>query len=249
MKRTDYNLADGSGNSTCAISCDPGYTSNGGNPQDGYFCVKCNPSCATCEDEGNVGDKDKCVTCNPTHPFLVQKTKKCEKSCGRGLYEIKPDVTQLADKNFTKACDLCELPCADCTGNRLNCTACDAASNVSGLFIFNPNLQPTGPQEPNRGTCLSKCPFGYYLDKTNPTDHVCKKCSSPCATCEGSGVNCKSCDGTSAVKGDGKPRLFVTTYDNAATNYEPVNSCYNECPKGTSADMSNQRCLACKKNC
>ena len=91
---------------------------------------------------------------------------------------------------------------------------------------------------PARGTCLSKCPFGYYLDVTNSSSHICKPCASPCATCDGSATKCSSCDGSPNAAGD--PRYFVNTLDN---------KCYDTCPDFTSADMTNQRCLGCKARC
>ena len=133
MKRSPYDIFSRKGNSTCATKCDDGYTANGDIK---FICSKCDPSCATCEDDGNVGDNKRCVTCNQTtHPFLLARKKECHKFCGQGLYEVKPANI---DKNakYTKACDECAKPCHDCFGNRVNCTACDPKSNVSGLFLF-----------------------------------------------------------------------------------------------------------------
>lgn len=85
---------------TCKSSCDPGFTTNGAtedifNAETGltttelsYKCSACNPMCATCEDNSEVGDKDKCLTCAPTHPFIHSATSTCYEECGIGLYAV-----------------------------------------------------------------------------------------------------------------------------------------------------------------
>jgi hypothetical protein len=143
---------------------------------------------------------------------LLARKKQCHVSCGKGLYEVKPQNLPKG-KKFTKACDECQKPCADCLGNRVNCTLCNPKSNVSGLFKFYAKKDTSGKIiQPTRGTCLSKCPFGYFLDKTNPLSHECKACASPCATCFDNALKCLSCDGSNNAAGN--PRYFVSVLDN-----------------------------------
>jgi len=64
---------------TCLPSCDPGWTTNGNKPD--LNCVKCNVMCDSCEDDGDVGDKDRCKTCSKDYPFAYTAQAMCKKTC------------------------------------------------------------------------------------------------------------------------------------------------------------------------
>ena len=100
-----------SGVSVCGPKCEDGWTTNG-NKQ--LICQKCDASCSTCEDDGDVGDRKKCKTCAPATPFLFSKLSECTKECGDGRDQIQET-----------RCYECDPLCANCVGNQRNCTRCD----------------------------------------------------------------------------------------------------------------------------
>lgn len=63
---------------TCRPTCELGYTSNG-HPEKN--CEKCDVSCRTCRDNGEVGDLSKCIDCADDHPFRISLTDICQKEC------------------------------------------------------------------------------------------------------------------------------------------------------------------------
>lgn len=71
---------------TCQTSCDQsrGFTTNGDRNK---ICVKCDPTCKTCIDEGNVGDKFRCKDCSDNSKYFYPVNKKCTGSCETGFYE------------------------------------------------------------------------------------------------------------------------------------------------------------------
>ena len=97
--------------SQCKLSCPDGYTSNG---DPNKVCVPCNPMCATCRDDGNVGDKDLCMSCAPEFPKFYAPGNICMKECSNGFYDVNAD-----------SCDKCALPCENCVGDKYNCISCD----------------------------------------------------------------------------------------------------------------------------
>lgn len=74
-----------SGDSQCKPKCEDGWTTNGNKE---LICQKCDPTCATCEDDGDVGDRKKCTSCAPATPKLFSKLSECTAECGDGRYEI-----------------------------------------------------------------------------------------------------------------------------------------------------------------
>ena len=96
-----------SGTSLCEAQCEKGWTTNGNKD---HICQRCDPSCATCEDDGDPGDRQKCITCAPATPKLVPKTSECRVDCGTGRYEIQGG-------NTGNRCYECDPLCADCFGN------------------------------------------------------------------------------------------------------------------------------------
>lgn len=164
------------GTITCRPTCELGYTTNG-HPQ--KHCEKCDISCATCKDNGEVGDKAKCIDCAADHPFRVALTDTCLKECAFNMYQSTPE-----------SCALCQSPCEGCFGNEANCTSCPATSSTPFLYI-----QPKTPGEDQKpGQCLDGCPKTYI-----PVDGKCTKCKSPCMECfESSIEDCKTCDASAS---------------------------------------------------
>lgn len=67
--------------STCSDSCDDGWTTNG-NPS--LICERCDSSCKTCRDKGDVGDNLKCIECADGYPFRLDS--QCVTDCPIGTY-------------------------------------------------------------------------------------------------------------------------------------------------------------------
>ena len=129
--------------STCKESCDPGFSRNG-DPD--LVCIKCDDSCATCLDDGNVGDADICVTCAVDYDFFDPNTRKCLKAC--------------PPTHFATEDNQC-LPCADdcltCSGSADFCTACKPESSLPFLY---------------ENQCLVECP--EFHGSSNGICHKCE---------------------------------------------------------------------------
>ena len=95
---------------TCRPTCELGYTSNGHPDKN---CEKCDESCRTCRDNGEVGDKSKCIDCADDHPFRISLTDICQKECNSVQFQSTP-----------KSCSPCKSPCLGCFGTEANCTSC-----------------------------------------------------------------------------------------------------------------------------
>jgi len=166
-----------SGSSVCGPKCGTGWTTNGNKK---LICQKCDATCATCEDDANVGDKKKCKTCAPATPFLFSKLSECTEKCADGRYQIQES-----------RCYECDPLCASCVGNQRNCTKCEP--NEPDAFLS--TMKNEGDQY-ERGTCVSVCVIGYFYDRSNMLDQKCGKCQSPCTACQDDQDNCLACDGT-----------------------------------------------------
>ena len=86
--------------SECKSYCDRGFTTNGSSNKQ---CTNCDVSCASCSENGLVGDVDKCIDCADDHPFRLSMTQTCLKSCSMGLY-----------KSTEFSCSQCRDPCQGC---------------------------------------------------------------------------------------------------------------------------------------
>lgn len=140
-------------NGQCRQSCDPGYTSNGSKDK---ICTKCDVSCATCVDNGVLGDRSRCITCAKSYDYRYSPLQQCLKSCSNGFYQSSPFI-----------CSLCSPTCATCDRSASNCTSCSIQSpQYRYLYDFQ---------------CIESCPPGF----TN-VGATCQKCDSKCATCRNS---------------------------------------------------------------
>jgi len=194
---------------TCLSSCDPGWTTNGPVPSavlsdepifdDLVPCVKCNVMCDSCEDDGNVGDKDRCKTCSKDYPFAYTAQAMCKKTCDYFLDPSKADPntgkkplrTGLFRVNW-KTCGECSPICKDCEGDKFNCTLCDVAQKKA---LFQKRMV-IGGKSVIQGTCHNRCPNTYFMDKTDANAWRCRECNSPCSACAGKADTCLACDGT-----------------------------------------------------
>lgn len=239
MEELEANILE----QTCSGLCAPGFTSNGST--DGE-CVPCDITCATCQDNGLVGDKYKCQTCSTCFPYMYSPLSKCMKTCydEPGYYKVTSKGADGVEKSsFT--CDRCQEPCHNCRGDRYNCTQCESAGKTPALFT-NRIVLPAEKKGEDlrviyRGTCYRQCPNGYYIDKSIPDDVRCSKCASPCGTCVDRADYCLSCNGVWL-----DPRTGVT-WQNMTYVFE--GNCYDECPQTTAPDMSTLRCLGCGERC
>lgn len=130
---------DGEGDSTCLTRCENGWTSNGGVNSD-WVCVRCNPRCETCEDQGQIGDLDKCLECSTFWPFLYPEKQTCFQKCDRFPLE-KPNV---GEDNYPQVglyqvdsdtCGRCDDSCLRCQDDKFNCTKCDNSPDFQ-LALF-----------------------------------------------------------------------------------------------------------------
>ena len=105
--------------STCQKSCDGGWTTNGNIQKQ---CTRCESSCETCLDTGNVGDRSVCTTCGDTYNFFIPTsygcsgpscTGSCQSECPTGMYDGGNGV-----------CMKCDNSCRTCIGNANNCKSC-----------------------------------------------------------------------------------------------------------------------------
>jgi proprotein convertase subtilisin/kexin type 5 len=139
----------------CLDKCDAGWTSNG---KPDKKCEKCDASCDTCEDS----DKKECKKCNPAYTMRVEGTKRCVKSCSRGLFNKSKGV-----------CGKCDASCSTCKKSPKKCTSCFADDEI----------------ELYKGKCILKCPKGqsFIRDKCEPctTCGTCPPYSSvKCLSCD-----------------------------------------------------------------
>tara|TARA_B110000285_G_C15074368_1_gene589860 strand:+ start:19 stop:462 length:444 start_codon:yes stop_codon:yes gene_type:complete len=103
--------------SQCLGLCPTGWTTNGNKDK---VCRQCDESCSACEDNGKTGDAARCTECAPTHKMLYAADSKCFTSCGLGYYQVYKDAATGYGN-----CDKCQLPCAECQGDKQNCTWCE----------------------------------------------------------------------------------------------------------------------------
>lgn len=106
---------------TCLSSCPSGYTTNGSSTK---TCTACDPSCATCVDNGAAGDMYKCLTCNSLYPFRSPSDYKCLTSCSDGYYQID-----------SRTCGVCGSSCQTCSGSSSYCTSCKTVNGVSPYVL------------------------------------------------------------------------------------------------------------------
>lgn len=146
---------------TCQTSCDQGrgFTTNGDRNK---VCGKCDPTCKSCLDEGNVGDKLRCRECSDNSKYFYPASKKCTGLCENGFYE---------SSRFT--CSSCSQPCYQCSGSATSCTDCFKDSKLPFLYSQ---------------TCLNSCPSGFAgvqqacLKCQSPCD-TCFNSTSQCLSC------------------------------------------------------------------
>ena len=124
----EYLMAYGT-KSTCKASCDEGFTTNG-DPD--LVCIKCDDSCKTCPDNGNVGDAQFCLECADGYDFKDPLTNMCLQECPPGYFATE-----------NNECKACSSNCLTCSGTADTCTSCRQDSAVPFLM----------------GTkCLEECP-------------------------------------------------------------------------------------------
>ena len=240
MEFSPYSVKDTSGNSTCLSSCQGeykdtkgvlqrGYTSNGDEKE--HRCVQCDPSCATCQDNGKVGDTKKCVKCAKTHPFMFTPESRCMESCSLGYYQLG-----------TETCDLCSFPCQGCSGDKFNCNKCDPKGTNPALFS---SIVEVGGKNVTRATCRTSCPNGYFLDRSIESSVKCGLCTSPCSNCEDAAHRCTSCNGEGNKYYVYRYSCYEECPDNTAPDMSSLQciDCSPNCKKCGTMDGPN--CFEC----
>lgn len=110
-------------------------------------------------------------------------------------------------------CYACLAPCLTCI-SEYTCSSC----SFGGLL---------------NGSCLSDCPYGYYLTNNN----ICSKCDAICGGCVGISNNCTECP-------NGK---YLTKYLNQISTYQLT--CSSSCMDGYFASSSLSQCIPCSSLC
>ncbi len=111
----------------------------------------------------------------------------------------------------------CSFPCKSCMQDTYTCLSCEG---TKGQILFN-------------GTCVEKCPKGYFYNyDSDPDKNSCKKCNDKCNTCA---VN--------------NPDVCITCSEAMPLFILERNSCVNKCPEGFYADFKNMQCMKCDANC
>lgn len=224
--------------STCDVACHDGYTTDGNKD---LHCTKCDTPCATCADNGLVGDKYICLTCAEGYPYRYGDT--CVPECPPGTF-----LDSLGEQ-----CLPCSSNCYTCEGNANKCTACNQDSdlrfllgtkcltecpprmgNLAGVCfdcVF-PCLEcSTGPEvcltcDQSKGiafllgpTCTNQCPVGYIV---NEEERKCEGCGPGCIDCDPDDQRiCLQCaDGLMMMDGE----------------------CVKDCPKGYLSNYSANKC-------
>ena len=130
----------------------------------------------------------------------------------------------LASGSYT--CARCHENCGDaCVGPAANeCTRCDSI----GVHAYLLN-----------GACVLSCPERYFADD----ERVCRPCALSCKTCSGSrAADCTSCTPNAcATSGTCPEGVVFPLLDHGR--------CISNCPAGTFADSTTQRCLDCHAAC
>ena len=242
--------------------CPVGWTTNGNTEK---ICQPCDPSCAACEDNGEVGDIARCTQCAASHPMWYSPESRCFESCGLGYYTAYKDVDK-AGKVVGGSCGKCQTPCAECQGDSRNCTWCQwdpkkAGGQTPALFVSKQSY--TGDVVKNgktiktridtwRGSCYKTCPNGYFL---NTTEH--KKAIDPLTgevveltskDLRYKDIKCRECKSPCGTCVDRADRCLSCDGANNQT-YEFGHRCYEECPNKTAPDMGSLKCKPCEANC
>lgn len=104
-------------------------------PNSAGQCSPCLPPCKLCVSQS------ACLTCISQSYYFYNGN--CLTACPFGHYSL------------SNICEMCDLSCLQCSGNRLNCTQCP------------PNHYLMPRNGTNISECLKSCPQYYYLDAMN----------------------------------------------------------------------------------
>lgn len=158
-------------NGQCILSCPPG-TISFVNKQQIALCQPCGPLCATCANTPNF-----CTSCNNgSYLYMSAVNQTCLYSC--------PEGTLTDGKN----CQPCDSSCTACGGSTSYCLKCSGTlilyrgsclQNCIGIITTSPKGRE----------CIDSCPEGSFL----VSNTTCSPCSSQCATCDVTALNCTSC--------------------------------------------------------
>ena len=115
----------------------------------------------------------ECTKCNPWSTdtlALDSSAKDCVADCPATFWEDHGD-------NDNPVCTPCGAPCLECSDAATNCTKCNPSDD---LFL-------------DGETCVADCPAGTFKDSTTADNPLCTDCTSPCAECGTTGIECTKC--------------------------------------------------------
>lgn len=198
-------------------------------------CVRCNPSCMTCQDADNA---DKCTSC--WDGFYLEGTT-CSKGCPKNCFTCSnlTSCTQCLSgyttfrRESSIICAPCMTSCRTCAeGKPSTCLSCG-----NGFYLLNVTCVPCSANcgECTAAGCLT-CSPGFFMT----SQQTCAlNCILPCATCSVTDAEkCESC-------------IAGYSFDDVTQTCVEVRTCAEGCivcPMGYS--LSEGLCLPCtKENC
>ncbi|KAL4432734.1 hypothetical protein ABPG74_011555 [Tetrahymena malaccensis] len=113
-----------------------------------------------------------------------------------------------------------------------NCVNCNYSNNTCNICV---NLKVN-----YNGSCLDKCPEGYYQNDV----FICQKCGPQCKTCQSSANNCTSCQYTTQFLYQGN--CLQSCNPNTIPTYDPNQSYCADCDKKCKTCQANpSNCSSC----
>ena len=247
---------------TCK-NCDNGSVNGCNSCRDGEYlnsnkmCLPCDFLCKTC-----VSYPEKCESCNLGR-FLFDS--KCVEICPDGTYPKASDNTcQSCDNSCntcngpnpnecmscieakyltsSKTCDNCDSTCKTCETTSTKCLSCTTPKYLST----------------SGNNCIDSCPTGEFA---RDADRTCQPCDSSCMKCLGSSLkDCTDCNSGDYLSGsrclpcDSTCKTCFEGTSTECLSCDPplvfyLNACYNLCPDGKYAEVSNNECMSCDANC
>uniref|UniRef100_A0A3B3UPK2 R-spondin Fu-CRD domain-containing protein n=1 Tax=Poecilia latipinna TaxID=48699 RepID=A0A3B3UPK2_9TELE len=188
----DFTLKDGSHSDVWASLC----LVLRGFPQ-GEECHQCAPECGSCKERPS-----NCLSCE--RGFLLLDNS-CLSSCPEGYYDNSKECLRCPHCDANRRVDesggcvwssQCTMDSyvdlnGDCQRCHTQCRRCDGPGKDHCLSC-NEKLLTSLWLRPLDGTCVKKCPVGYYVeDKVDP---ACERCHPSCESCFGHhSQHCKTC--------------------------------------------------------
>ncbi|KAM6931379.1 uncharacterized protein FYW49_003253 [Xenentodon cancila] len=227
----DCASCDGLGSDDCDVCHDPKAVRYNGKclhecPSDAYYDKKTN-ECRDCD--------RSCLTCSGPEPShcLSCDTNRHRDASGHCVWYTECPLNSYVDQNGE--CQQCHGFCHHCSGpDKEHCLSCSAPR-----FLLN-------------GTCLEKCPMGYYLD--DGASRMCERCHFSCESCVGRhSSECVTCkpgflkQGRSCVQSCSERAARQGTTKTSGP--QPVSSATLPARPAVDPDSDAPNCEACHSSC